>query len=302
MLAERYAFSSIASFSLVSYQFRQTAFRRFFASLYARSVTYWNHCCRVPGVFSWVRNFKSSSPILTQQVHLLSQFEDLRAVEIDFSPDGLATQNNRTKLILTHLPAFTLVELRMTFLPSINTRLLTLIASTFANLKTLELTCTERLDEQCCWLCYEESSTCVIHSPIPDIYATVEDLSIAFATALRPLKKLTNVFFGIFLSDLDVFLTHILHREVIQLVLTADINMACGPDSCFICAGDYAAEVRARELIASVSVARILESLETITWSTFFATDQPGDNAAARSTTTWIRRQEGKVQVRRAPW
>ncbi|KZT70779.1 hypothetical protein DAEQUDRAFT_724914 [Daedalea quercina L-15889] len=60
--------------------------------------------------------------------------------------------------------------------------------------------------------------------------------------------------------------------------------------------------VRKRELIASALVARILPSLQTISWSTWFAQEENGDDPLNRLTMIWIRRCDGVLHVRRAPW
>ncbi|KAH9943801.1 hypothetical protein B0H21DRAFT_474460 [Amylocystis lapponica] len=301
LLFEKHAFSSIASFSLASYRLRQIALRRFFTRLFARSSTHWRHCCQISGISSWVRILESSSKTLTVHPNPLYQFRNLQSVIINFSSDGLATHQSRCKMLLTSLPS-SLTHLSLTSLPQLTSALLILISSKFLALLVLELTCAERLDEDCCWLCYEESSSCTMHSPMPDVYSTLDDLVVAFAAALLPLQKLAHLSLGIFLSDLDVFYDHILHRDAVQSKTPEEISPPFGPEACPLCVAEHAAHVRTRELFASAALASALRSLKTISWSTFFAQEQPGDDVLARSTTAWVRRHGGKVQVRRAPW
>ncbi|KAF9820858.1 hypothetical protein IEO21_01085 [Rhodonia placenta] len=301
MLTDKNTFSSIASFSLASYQFRQIAFRRFFYRLYARNSAHFERCCQIPGMFTWVRNLECSTKTLSTKPDLLAKFDRLQVVEIDFFPDGLATQTDRTKLLFVHLPA-TITELRLTFLPRIDTQLLCVIASRFPALEMLDLTCTDRLDEECCWLCYEESSSCAVHSPVPDIYLTVENLAAAFGDALKPLKKLEHLFLGIFLSDVDVLHQHLVHRGLEMESLGDALTAPYGPDLCTFCKTGHQEATRKRELVASAWMARSLPSMKTITWSSFFAKSEPGDDTQARMTTAWVRRANGAVQVRRAPW
>lgn len=68
--------------------------------------------------------------------------------------------------------------LKLTFLPRVDTTLLSLVAAHFPSLTTLDLSSVERLDEQCCWLCFQESSSCIVHSPIPDMFPSVDHLAV----------------------------------------------------------------------------------------------------------------------------
>ena len=68
--------------------------------------------------------------------------------------------------------------LKLTFLPRIDTALLSLVALQFPSLMTLGLSSVERLDEQCCWLCLQESSSCIVHSPIPDMFPSADHLAV----------------------------------------------------------------------------------------------------------------------------
>ncbi|OCH96316.1 hypothetical protein OBBRIDRAFT_809230 [Obba rivulosa] len=309
ILADKRAFSSIMNFSLASYQFRQIAFRRFFGRLYARSSGHWTNCCKIPGMFSWVRKLECYSSTLTGHCFYLRYFQNLQALEIDFFKDGLSTQSDRVKSILRHVTSG-LTRLTFTFLPRIDTPLLDIVASTLPDLETLELSCVGRLDEDCCWGCYEDSASCTIHSPLPDIYSNVDELVEAYGSALQPLQKLEHLHLGIFLSGLDAFDQHLLHAELehrlLQFVMehdhARDFELPFGLDFCHKCAEEHACEVRTRELYAGAAMATYLESLKTITWSSYFAEKQPGDNIHERSTTMWIQRSEEKVRVRRAPW
>ncbi|KAH9933381.1 uncharacterized protein B0H18DRAFT_1083041 [Fomitopsis serialis] len=249
-LARHKDFSDIAGFSLASYMLRQIALRCF-STFAPQSSRHWSRCCRILGVFSWARALKCSTIILTPQLALLPNFLNLQIVELNFRPDGLATQAQRANLLLNHLPA-TLTELRCSIC-------LVLIAARCPALETLDMTCVERLDEDCCWLCFDESSACIVHSPIPDVYPGVKDLAYGSTGPI-------------------------------------------GPDGCVLCQQDHAVLVRKQELVASASVASILPSLQTISWSTWFAQKEQGDDAANRLTTIWIRREDSMIHVRRTPW
>lgn len=123
------------------------------------------------------RSLSASSTFFRYKTSYLLQFTLLTTLELDFAGDGLATQNTRATLLFKNIAA-ELTRMKLTHLPRIDTALLSLIASRFASLNVLELSCTERLDEQCCWLCFEESSTCTSHSPIPDLFVDVEHLAV----------------------------------------------------------------------------------------------------------------------------
>ena len=115
--------------------------------------------------------------ILGSGAPFLAHFTNLQTLELDFSDDGLATQSQRAELFAQFLPA-TLTVVRLVCLPRIDAHILGLIASCCPALETLDITTLERLDLSCCWTCLEESSTCMVHSPIPDMYRDVEELSV----------------------------------------------------------------------------------------------------------------------------
>ncbi|OJT11204.1 hypothetical protein TRAPUB_12248 [Trametes pubescens] len=187
--------------------------------------------------------------------------------------------------------------MKLTHLPRIDTALLSLIASRFVSLEILELSCTERLDEQCCWLCFEESSTCTIHSPIPDLFVTEEHLTVcrpiailpssprrltvgvlhlqtSFCKALAPLMRLETLFLGIFLSDVDVFTRHL--ERCATIVVASPRTPNCyptppfGPNACVTCCGQHATEVQERECLAKTLFLRALPSLVNIGFSSWF--------------------------------
>lgn len=60
--------------------------------------------------------------------------------------------------------------------------------------------------------------------------------------------------------------------------------------------------VRDRELEASALIGRMLLSLQTVSWASWFAQSELGDDPVNRLTTVWVRRVNEMVEVRRAPW
>lgn len=57
-----------------------------------------------------------------------------------------------------------------------------MIAGSCPNLESLELSVVERLDDDCCIDCLEESASCIVHSAIGDraSEASVEELAVSF--------------------------------------------------------------------------------------------------------------------------
>ncbi|KAG2040117.1 hypothetical protein BDR03DRAFT_950333 [Suillus americanus] len=104
---------------------------------------------------------------------------------ISFSSDGRQSQTNRLKRIFSPLaipliPRFPpqLTSLTMTKLWRIDVPLLKTVASAFPSVKILHLSCSEQLDISCCWACFEESSTAVVHSPIPNYFNDITKLTV----------------------------------------------------------------------------------------------------------------------------
>ena len=116
----------------------------------------------------------------------------------------------------------------------------------------------------------------------------------AFGEALKPLRKLEDLFLGIYLSDEEVLYQHIAHAN--------HADEAHGPDECPLCTCFHAEYVREVELLAGAELARYLPSLEIVSWSTWFAMDQPGDDPELQKTTMWVKREAEGVAVRRSDW
>lgn len=68
-------------------------------------------------------------------------------------------------LVFPQIPT-TLVSLKLTSLPHITPMFLKEISRRCTSIKELELSVVGRLSIDCCWACFEKSSTCVKHSPI----------------------------------------------------------------------------------------------------------------------------------------
>ncbi|KAI0741627.1 hypothetical protein C8Q80DRAFT_1260211 [Daedaleopsis nitida] len=285
LLEQGAGFANIASVSLVSWQFRQIVLRRYFETFVVRSPKHWVEICRVEGFHYWVRDLRASSPFFQYKLDSLSRLTSLRSLTLDFSADGLSTQRSRCSLLFKNMTA-DLTTMKLTHLPRIDSALLTVIVARFPSLERLELSCTERLDERCCWLCLEESSSCTVHSPIPDVFCSAQQVANTFGTLLKPLAKLEHLFLGMFLSDADVLNCH-LDRCAAVVISSPRAGFYSsppfGPDKCAICIAEHGVTVRKREHVASVLLGKMLSSLKTIGWSTYFAKDRPGDDVGRKT-------------------
>lgn len=110
---------------------------------------------------------------------------NLTSISINFSRDGLSTIATRMKLVFKHLDLLTtpdsrrnVVTLKLVDLPRIDVKTMELVARSFPNLRELHMECADQLDEGCCLSCYEESASRVMHSPVPDVFLSVERLAV----------------------------------------------------------------------------------------------------------------------------
>lgn len=96
-------------------------------------------------------------------------------------------------LVFPHFPG-TLVSLSLTSLPRITQLLLKEIARRCMSLKELELSVVQRLSTDCCWACFEESSSCIEHSPIRSDAScdTTGDLAVGDWPLLHPRRRLID--------------------------------------------------------------------------------------------------------------
>ena len=82
----------------------------------------------------------------------------------------------------------TLRSLTLAALPNISIKLLKAISTGCPGLSTLELGVAERLEsEMCCWNCYEESTSCILHSPVGQQFSDLASLLVSGRSATRSL-------------------------------------------------------------------------------------------------------------------
>ncbi|KAI6010912.1 hypothetical protein F5J12DRAFT_781878 [Pisolithus orientalis] len=372
---EAKTFEDIRPFSMASTQFRTIVLRRYMSTLricskkqlISHTLMHYSVTFRssphVYAGFDWVKHLFVVPEALTTSRWKPDLFWDLRSLHISLADSGSRTQGSILNRI-SGKPTFATVASRLssltiTSLWRIGVDLLSMVARIFPALTDLHLSSSENLDTSCCWLCYEESSAAVTHSPIPGHYANVRTLSTAFAEALSPLTKLVHLHLGIFLSDEDMVDAHIDHYdspreyEHALLVYAAEkrpdepvttlkssprdrmgslkrvshteqtgriwrtswttgvtersflfhMVQAIARSVPFSC---QLSQVRARELEASLAIARKLRSVKTISWSSFFpsklCTTAHASAGDGKTTTTYVLRANGRVRVRRRPW
>lgn len=134
-----------------------------------------------------VRTLWATSQILLTKPCRLSALIRLQELSINFEDEGLSTQQTCIKIFFKDLllaspseTTFTrLTTLTLTSMPRIDTPLLRLIAESFPCLVDLFVGSAERLDFGHCWGCFEESLTCTIHSPIPEMFLDARDLAVS---------------------------------------------------------------------------------------------------------------------------
>lgn len=110
---------------------------------------------------------------------------DLVSLELACEAVSVFSLSASILLVFPQLPT-TLVSLKFTSLPHITPMLLKEISRQCTSLKELELSVVERLGIDCCWACFEESSTCVKHSPIGCDASCDTAEELAVSSSLQP--------------------------------------------------------------------------------------------------------------------
>lgn len=207
-------FVHIHSFSLVCSQFRHVALRHYFSSIRVASAkqlaAYTNfhyslvsrrnapcdsvgfdyvkcvclYICSLTITDQFNRTLIAPSHALEAASWNPSLYRNLKHLMISFSSDGRQSQTTRLKCIFSPPATLTpwfpsqLTSLTMTRLWRIDVPLLKIVASAFPSVEILHLSCSEQLDVSCCWPCFEESSTAVVHSPIPNYFNDITKLTV----------------------------------------------------------------------------------------------------------------------------
>ncbi|KDR67617.1 hypothetical protein GALMADRAFT_231803 [Galerina marginata CBS 339.88] len=268
--------------TLVSKDFRFLVLRRFFYRIkledHAGSRALLDYLAEVDknygklgwtaGYF-WVRSLSSPSFLIVSNAKDLNFLTHLKDFCIDFSHSSVVLQRSSLdhlfKALTAQLITKNLTSLMLTSVPRIDIHLLGLVAKSFPGLTNIHLSSIEALDMTCCPNCYEDSLTRIFHSPIPDIYQDITSLATAFGSALGPLKNLTHLYMGIFLSQTDLLDLHINHG-------TNDDIRPVTFETVYNCARceRFRTSTKQGELLASLILAQHLESLKYIGWSSCF--------------------------------
>ena len=143
---------------------------------------------------------------------------------------------------------------------------------------------------------YAESSYHSIAENLLDLLQSV------YGKALKPLRELEHLFLGVFLSGADMLNRHFdrCAPVVISSPRTGSYSSPpFGPDRCAVCVAENGATIRERERIASAHLAKLLPSLKTIGWNTYFAKDRPGDDVERKATTFLTSDLAGKAAMAR---
>ncbi|KAH9074864.1 hypothetical protein EDB83DRAFT_2653849 [Lactarius deliciosus] len=313
------AFSSIVALSVVSRQLRYISLKAYFSHLTLHRLTKAGKTIDIPDSSSWVRHLSTTMQIIEKKA--LPVYK-MNLVSLELACEAVSVFSLSTSILLVFplLPT-TLVSLKLTSLPHVTSMLLKEISRRCTSLKELELSVVEQLGIDCCWACFEESSTCVKHSPIGFDAScdTAEELATFYAKYLQPLGNLQRLSIGVFLSSSIVLKEHIdshsLAREDCQLAGTAIGCRPYTPTECATCWETHGLRTREDELMATMKLAQNLRSLTSVRWSSWFNSPKTtprypplnyeAENIQSRGTelkeVLWaafeIQRGEGRVKV-----
>ncbi|KAF5353106.1 hypothetical protein D9758_008735 [Tetrapyrgos nigripes] len=285
-----FRFGAIWSLSCSSQRLRQISLRLFLRVLDFGNEdpeACWSGVCNImqketcrtdgKGGFAYVESLTSVSSSMILEPYSLGSFLNLRTLAIDLARQGLGTQHNFFKHIFRDLfasPMRSLKQLSLNSVPRVDCSLLKFIAQCFPCLEKLRISTTERLkplSSDCpCWYCLDEILSLTFHSPIPDMFTTVEQMAQAYATALSPLStSLTHLHLGIYLSDEDALYKHAPH-DIQYFGIFSELPMKCD-----VCEERIGKDVRMRKLLASTVMAQRLEKLESISWGSLLVLASP---------------------------
>ncbi|KAH9479735.1 hypothetical protein JR316_0008330 [Psilocybe cubensis] len=272
----------IKSCTLVSKDFRFLVLRRFFEQIsfentkhskalfgYLAEVDLGYKMLGWTGGYFWVRSLSTASFLIRFNTRNLKNLTHLSNLAIDFAHSGLILQSVALTEMFNSIAqpniAWGLTSLTLTRLPRIDVHLLTLISTSFPVLVKLHISSIEALDD-CCPSCYENSQMRMVHSPVDDLYPDIASLTDAIGSSLAPLKNLTDLFIGVFLSRsnlLDLHITHAKSNIDMDQLFVAAIAL------CPLCE-IHRKPTKEAELTASLCLARHLDSLKRIGWGTCF--------------------------------
>ncbi|KAI0294336.1 hypothetical protein B0F90DRAFT_1640494 [Multifurca ochricompacta] len=279
LLSQSRAFSSIAALSVVSRQLRYISLRAYFSRLTVSKLTRAGRILDIPNCCSWIRHLSTTMQIIEKRSLPVSKMK-LWSLELTCESVSVFSLAASILLVFPHLPVTTLVSLKLRSLPRITQLLLKEIARRCANLRELELSVIERLSTDCCWACFEESSSGVKHSPVGvDASScdttTARDLATLYGRCLQPLANLKRLSIGVFLSSPVVLKKHIEdHSDALARQQQGATGLGCRPytpTKCVQCWETHGLSTREDELLATMRLAQNLKSLEWVRWSSWFS-------------------------------
>ncbi|KAI0311864.1 hypothetical protein OF83DRAFT_1177166 [Amylostereum chailletii] len=210
--ARRRRFKLIANLSRAARQLRTIALRAYFSSITLESAERVRALENIPGVDVWARALRAPlHAVMDARLPTpLQAYRNLHTLALSCASFNIRSLPSKLlPLFSSPLPP-TLRTLALVALPHITARVLDAIAHACPSLDALALSVVERLDsETCCWDCYEESESSILHSPVGQQYKDLSTLVTAYARALRPLQHLRHLSLGIFLSPQRVLADHI---------------------------------------------------------------------------------------------
>ncbi|KAF4611217.1 hypothetical protein D9613_006667 [Agrocybe pediades] len=225
--------------------------------------------------YVWVRSLSSPHAVIPTIIKELTMLTNLKTINVDMDNSGLMLQRTYIDNLFASLGKAEITtnieSLTLTNVPRIDIHLLTLVAKQFPRLVQLHLASAHGIDMDCCVSCYEESLSRISHSPIPDVFCDASSLGHAFGRALAPLSMLSTLFLGVYLSPADLLDRHMSHGSQAD-TCTGIRDMTL--ESVYNCSRchDYRQTTKENELLATHVLAERLESVETISWNTCFAT------------------------------
>ncbi|KLO19095.1 hypothetical protein SCHPADRAFT_865708 [Schizopora paradoxa] len=296
LLQTDYRFEVISGFASSCRAFRWIALRCFFMHLRVSLSERWRQIPHLTYMVKSVNLLATAEAITNPPVSLLS-FHALHYVQVTFFRYSVIMQHQTIHAIIKSLPT-TLAALVFEDLADIELGALAAIGARFPSLTRLELSCVERLDDSCCWSCFEESSSAVWHSPIPDIFSNTSNLTACICAALKPLTELQHLFLGFFLSPEYLLQEHFSHAP--EFDEEGGVVLPFGPEWCTCCFENFATQVRADELQVSLSLAQHFKSLTSVGWGSFFSSKS--SEIQERKTKIYVSRKNGRIRVRRRPW